>query len=70
MTRSQCIEQAFAYVTEHPGCAKIDVLRFITHDRVRNPSNHSYIIDSLIRGGWIRATWIGNRYSLSIVRPD
>jgi hypothetical protein len=54
------------YVRQHPGCCKLDVARFVTHNPQRNPSKQYDIVNTAIRHGWIKAVRRGVRWSLYV----
>ena len=54
------------YVSNHPGCSKMDVDRFVTRNPLRNPNKQYYIVNTAIRNGHIKAEYKRGRYYLTI----
>jgi hypothetical protein len=66
MSWSPYKDSVISYVKNHPGCCKYDVARYVTHNRLRDPSKQYYIVNTAIRNEWIVAKFLGNRYELFV----
>ena len=56
------------YVSQHPGCCKFDAAKAGTRHPLRAASKQYYLVNTLIRNGYIKAVRKTNRYELKIPR--
>lgn len=54
------------FVRRNPGCCKFDAAKAGTYSNRRDPSRQYYLVNTLIRQGYLYAELKGNRYELSI----
>jgi len=54
------------YVSAHPGCCKYMAVKAVTYNPLRDPSKQYYLVNTLIRNGWITATFVKGKYNLHI----
>ena len=57
-------DRIIAFVESHPGCCKMDVAKYCTYNRLRDPSKQYYLVNTAIKYGWIRAEFKRGRYYL------
>ena len=56
------------YVRQHPGCCKYDAAEAGTRHPLRAASKQYYLVNTLIRNGYIKAVRKTNRYELKVPR--
>lgn len=57
------------YIAWNPGCPKYHAAKAGTYSSMRNPTRQYYLVNTLIRHGYICATNHGNRYQLGLPVP-
>lgn len=52
------------YIKRNPGCTKFAAAKAGTREQTRCPSKQYYLVNTLIKHGYVKAVKLSNRYKL------